>query len=89
MEIGWDATSMVLFLPAGHRLIARPVCRATGCAVTAPDRMHIRVSCRRRLDDAGISAENIALLPVRERPKCPQQLNLLVVENFLEESYSL
>lgn len=68
VEVGWDATSMVLNLPAGHRLIGRPVCRAPGCEVTAPDRMHICVSCRRRLADAGISAENIALLPARERP---------------------
>lgn len=68
VEVGWDSSLLVLRLPSEHRLLGRPICRAAGCEVTAPDRTHICAGCRHRLADAGISAENIVLLPARERP---------------------
>lgn len=43
-EIGWDANDMVLVLPAGHRLLGRPVCRAAGCTVTATHRSRINAT---------------------------------------------
>ncbi len=35
-EVGWDAELLVLRPPAAHPLLGRPVCRAPGCATTAP-----------------------------------------------------
>src|SRR4030095_12182986 len=32
---GWDPVTRVLFLPAGHRLLGRTLCRVGGCAATA------------------------------------------------------
>lgn len=67
-EIGWDAASWVLFLPPEHRLLGRPVCRAPGCAVTAPQRTRICAACQRRLTQHELSLDEIALLPARARP---------------------
>lgn len=67
-EIGWDATSSVLFLPSGHRLLGRPVCRAAGCAVTAPQRCRVCAGCQRRLAQRGLGLDEVDLLAARERP---------------------
>lgn len=67
-EIGWDPVSLVMFLPPAHRLLGRPVCAATGCMVTAPHRDGICAGCRHRLVRHGLVFEEIALLPVKDRP---------------------
>ncbi len=66
-EIGWDAARSVLFLPVEHPLLGRPVCRAAGCAVTAPQRSRVCSGCQRRLADRGLGLDDVALLPARER----------------------
>jgi len=40
-EAGWDAALLTLFPPAQHPLLGRPVCRAAGCATTAPTRERV------------------------------------------------
>lgn len=60
-ETGWDPRVRVLFLPARHRLLGRPMCRAGGCgsAVHAglPGVCH---RCFTRLSGLGLSAAEIA-----------------------------
>jgi hypothetical protein len=65
---GWDPDRLVLAPRPGHRLLGRPVCRAEGCATTAPTRARICTLCRRRLVEHGLGVEEIALLPAREPP---------------------
>ena len=63
-EAGWDPASRVLSLPAGHRLLGRPVCRAGGCATTqhtGPGGVCHR--CFTRLTGQGLTAEQIAGSP--------------------------
>ena len=67
-EIGWNPTSLVLFPPPSHRLLGPPVCTAAGCAVIAPQRSGICTGCQRRLAQRGLDADQVALLPIRERP---------------------
>jgi len=64
-EAGWDPASRVLFLPAGHRLLGRALCRADGCPATAHGTRAggLCWSCFARLRRAGMSAEQIAALP--------------------------
>jgi integrase len=64
-EVGWDRRTGVLFPPADHPLLGRPVCRAPNCTTTAPDRTRICQACRRRLTDAGLSEEEVMSLPPR------------------------
>lgn len=64
-EAGWDARQLVLFPPPEHPLLGRPVCRAAGCSTTAPDRSRICASCRRRLAEQGVDADQLASLPDR------------------------
>lgn len=68
VEIGWNSASLVMFPPPSHRLLGRPVCTADGCAVTAPQRSRICAGCQRRLAQRGLVADQVGLLPVRERP---------------------
>jgi integrase len=67
-EVGWDPDRLVLAPRPGHRLLVRPVCRAEGCARTAPTRARICTLCRSRLAEHGLRVEEIALLPAREQP---------------------
>ena len=67
-EAGWDPAGLMLAPPSGHRLLGRPVCRVEGCLITAAARARICGSCRRRLAEHGLSADEIALLPAREQP---------------------
>jgi hypothetical protein len=67
-EVGWDPAGLMLAPPPGHRLLGRPVCRVEGCSTTAAVRDRICGSCRRRLAEHGLSADEIALLPAREQP---------------------
>jgi integrase len=67
-EIGWDPVSMVLSPPPEHRLLGRPVCRAVGCATTATNRERICFTCRRRLTEHGLGADEVDLLPARATP---------------------
>ena len=67
-EVGWDPDRLVLAPPPGHRLLVRPVCRAAGCAATAPTRARICACCRRRLAEHGLGADEVAALPAREQP---------------------
>lgn len=67
-EIGWDPVSLVMFLPPAHLLLGCPVCAAVGCMVTAPHRDGVCAGCRHRLAQHGLALEDIALLPVKDRP---------------------
>jgi integrase len=62
-EVGWDPASLTLSPPPGHRLLIRMVCRVEGCLATATSRGRVCVSCRRRLAEHGLSAEDIDRLP--------------------------
>jgi hypothetical protein len=62
-EVGWDPTLLVLFPPAAHPLLGRPVCRAPGCATTAPARDRLCQGCRRRLSEQGLSLAEVERLP--------------------------
>jgi integrase len=62
-EAGWDATLLVLFPPAQHPLLGRPVCRAAGCATTATTRERVCFSCRRRLAERGLDIADVEQLP--------------------------
>lgn len=64
---GWDRTCWVLRPPPGHRLLGRSVCRAAGCAVSAPRKSGVCAGCARRLAAAGLSVDEVGLLKVRER----------------------
>ncbi|HEY3689510.1 MAG TPA: hypothetical protein VGL46_04305, partial [Pseudonocardiaceae bacterium] len=62
-EVSWDPASLTLSPPPGHRLLIRMVCRVEGCLATATSRGRVCVSCRRRLAEHGLSAEDIDRLP--------------------------
>lgn len=62
-EAGWDAALLTLFPPADHPLLGRPVCRAAGCATTAPTRERVCFSCRRRLAELGLDIADVDQLP--------------------------
>jgi len=62
-EVGWDASLLVLFPPAEHPLLGRPVCRAAGCATTVLARQRVCVSCQRRLAEHGLDITDVARLP--------------------------
>lgn len=66
-EIGWDRASLVLYPPPDHALLGRPVCRAVGCAVTAPFHSRVCAGCQRRLTLAGLSVDEVSLLEPRQR----------------------
>lgn len=67
-EVGWDPGTLVLSPPPEHRLIIRPVCRASGCLITATTRSRICFSCRRRLAEHGLSERQLELLPTPAAP---------------------
>ena len=60
-EAGWDPRSRILYLPAGHRLLGRNVCRVEQCTATAhynyPDICH---RCFTRLTRMGMTMDDIA-----------------------------
>ena len=60
-EAGWDPVARILFLPAGHRLLGRKVCRVEQCSATAhynyPDICH---RCFTRLTRMGMTMDDIA-----------------------------
>ena len=60
-EAGWDPVARILFLPAGHRLLGRKVCRVEQCTATAhynyPDICH---RCFTRLTGMGMTMHDIA-----------------------------
>jgi integrase len=62
-EVGWDPASLTLSPLPGHRLLIRMVCRVEGCLATATSRGRVCLSCRRRLAEHGLSAEDIDRLP--------------------------
>jgi integrase len=63
-EAGWDPRTRVLSLPAQHRLLGRPLCRADGCTPTVhsglPGVCH---RCFTRLTRLGLSTQEIAVAP--------------------------
>ena len=79
-EVGWDRRTGVLFPPAGHPLLGRPVCLAPGCTTTAPDRTRICQACRRRLTDAGLSDDEVTSMPPRGRWRARRGPNGCVVD---------
>ncbi|PND54154.1 transposase [Mycobacterium sp. ENV421] len=60
-EAGWDPVARILFLPVGHRLLGRKVCRVEQCTATAhynyPDICH---RCFTRLTRMGMTVDDIA-----------------------------
>jgi hypothetical protein len=58
-EVGWDPSLLVLFPPAAHPLLGRPVCRAPGCVTTAPTRDRLCQGCRRRMREQGLSLAEV------------------------------
>jgi integrase len=62
-EAGWDVTLLVLFPPAAHPLLGRPVCQAPGCATTAMARDRLCQGCWRRLAKHGLSIAEVDRLP--------------------------
>lgn len=60
-EAGWDPGKRILFLPAGHRLLGREVCRAERCSGTVHnDCPGVCYRCFTRLQQLGMSAAGIA-----------------------------
>jgi hypothetical protein len=60
-EAGWDPVTRILFLPSGHRLLGRRVCRAAGCDGTVHnDCPGVCYRCFTRLTRLGMSAADIA-----------------------------
>jgi integrase len=59
-EAGWDPQGRVLYLPAGHQLLGREVCRVGGCAAKPLNRLpRVCHSCFTRLTGAGLSRQEI------------------------------
>jgi integrase len=67
VEAGWDAEGGVLSLPAGHRLLGRPVCRLAGCLNTARNPVRVCSGCADRLTAAGLSVDEAGALPPRKK----------------------
>ena len=60
-EAGWDPVKRVLTLPAGHRLLGRPVCRVGGCTTNAhAGPAGVCHHCMSRLTRQGLTAQDIA-----------------------------
>ncbi len=60
-EAGWDPRTRVLALPAQHRLLGRPVCRADGCERTVHSGLPgVCLRCFTRLTGLGMDAQDIA-----------------------------
>ena len=69
-EAGWDPGRRILFLPAGHRLLGRQVCRAERCTGTVHnDCPGVCYRCFTRLQRLGMSAAGIAA--ARHLPAAP------------------
>jgi len=62
-EAGWDPGTWVLTLPAEHPLLGRTFCRAPGCQTTCAAATRVCLDCQRRIAAAGLSLEDVALLP--------------------------
>src|SRR5438552_608138 len=61
-EMGFDPDRLVLAPAENHRLLVRPVCKVVGCSTTATTRRGICLACRRRLEAAGLSDDQLDLL---------------------------
>ena len=60
-DAGWDPVARILFLPAGHRLLGRKVCRVEQCTATAHYNYHdICHRCFTRLTRMGMTMHDIA-----------------------------
>lgn len=73
-EVGWDAQRQVIFPPADHPLLGRPVCRVVGCENSAHNPRQICQGCAQRLASHGLSVadlgdEAVAVAPPRQRIK--------------------
>ena len=81
---GWDPASRVLFLPAGHRLLGRAVCRAGGCATTEHAGLGgVCHRCFTRLTGQGLTAEQIAGSP--QLPPLPARVRRCAVRGCQRE----
>lgn len=79
-EAGWDPARRVLSFAPEHPLLGRPVCRAADCSTTAQAASRICASCRRRLAEHGLSDDEIASLPPRDRPRSGRGPDACVVD---------
>ena len=61
-EAGWDRVTRTLSLPSEHPLLGRAICAADGCQTTCPRRTGVCLDCRRRLKQAGLGLQDVALL---------------------------
>jgi integrase len=66
-EVGWDPAGRLLSPPPEHPLLGRPICRAPGCLASAYGAARICTRCSRRLEAAGLGAQEVARLP---EPSC-------------------
>jgi integrase len=81
-DAGWDPVRQVLSLPAGHQMLGRAVCKASGCDAPARTRSGVCQRCFTRLAGLGMTAEQIGragqLPPAPARatqcavPRCPR-----------------
>lgn len=72
-EVGWDSRLRVLFLPAGHRLLSRPACRA-GCGRAVHAGLGgVCHRCFTRASGRGLSAAEIAAGAELPAPPVPAQ----------------
>ena len=62
-EAGWEPVTRTLTLASGHPLLGRRVCAAPGCRTTCGQHRGVCLDCRRRLGAAGLSLDDVALLP--------------------------
>ena len=62
-EAGWDPVAHTLRPALEHPLLGRTVCTAPGCQTTCGRRPGVCLECRRRLEAAGLSLADVALLP--------------------------
>ncbi|GAB5901876.1 hypothetical protein OKHIL_76880 [Mycolicibacterium mageritense] len=58
-EIGWNADSSVLSIPADHPLAGRPLCRTLWCERTAYGHLQICRGCQTRLQKQGLGPDDI------------------------------
>ena len=73
-EAGWGPRARVLYLPAGHRLLGRQVCRAPGCTRSAYAGLPgVCLRCFTRLSGLGLSAAEVAAAPQLPPPLSPAE----------------
>ena len=67
-EIGWDPTTSVMLVPAGHLLLGRPVCQAQGCETKVPAYGRTCQRCQGLLAEQGLGPDDVGLLAARLYP---------------------